>query len=217
MMTNRRDFGNLMVVGGAAVATSREILLLAQQSVDYSSLVNWFNANPASGSAFDQWNVTMVPYFNNINNYTWSPSDFSGMANSCWSIGNYFSQTGTPTLDSCTQCCVLANVPSPGSASQVLFTNPTRDNISSAYTRAQSYGYSGTCAQFGTGCSAPNITTWDSSNGYYSLCSNTSSSYFNTAGGGFQNAASAYQSYLDTGVQGKLPPQFCAALPTHGR
>jgi hypothetical protein len=203
MGINRRHFGRLLIAGGGALAAGelvrlagpRETMLFAQQSADYSEIADWFNANPGAGSQFNAYNQELVPYFNNINNDGYTGSDLGGAGDVAYSLGNYFNQTGSPTLDWCMQQCALANVPSPGSASSVLFTEPTSTVVEDTYSQAQNYGYNISYNQLAGVANVPNLSTWNTSNWFYPLCSYLCSSYLHTQADGLFYA----EAYSDGG------------------
>jgi hypothetical protein len=186
--------------------------LFAQQSADYSDLTNWFSANSGAGSFYDSCNKAMVSPFNNVNNGTYSPDDLDSIAGQGNLMANYSAQTGSPTLDACTQSCVMKNVPSPGSASQVLFTNPGSASLNNLYSKGQGYGYNATYGQVEGWCYVPNISTWNSSNYIYPLCANTSSYAIGQVASVLSAAATAYRNALRGGGSWALTRPQCTTL-----
>lgn len=156
---------------------------------------NWFDANPGAGSQLNTFNQQLVPHFNNISENDYTPTDISDAGDVAYSLENYFSQTGNPTLDWCVQSTILANVPSPGSASSVLFTEPTSTVLDDTYNQEQSYGYNMTYDQLAAKANIPNLSTWNTSNPLYWLCSNYCSSFLKTLSNGFFLAGGYMQTH----------------------
>ncbi len=223
MRIHRRDILKFSAAGGGLIAGAgllREFgllrlpplsrRLLAQQGADYSPLTNWLAAqNPTTTqNSLDYWNGQLVPAFNDL--YSPSPvcanCDVETMGDVLNGMVPFYSQTGSPSLDQCVQTCTLINVPPPGSASQVLFQNPTSGPLTGAYNQALGYGYQITQDQVNQRATVPNISTWGSSNWIYpfttqpmsTLCTNTA------------NAAYAAVTYL--AARKTLPPSVCNGL-----
>lgn len=220
-MINRREFGKIILASGAAagaaglvrLAIGPETRVFAQGTADYSELINWCQANPDAQTWFDSWNQGMVTPFNRLNNGTYSPTDLNNLGAAANSAYNYFCSTGSPTLDWCCTQCVLANVPSPGTASAVLFTNLNSDQQTALYQQSQSYGYNATFGQISRAAYVPNITTWNTSNYFYPLTSTAPSSFLSDAGGGFADAATAYHNAIRLGLgYWSLSPSTCNSL-----
>ncbi len=177
------------------LATPRESLLLAQETANWTEMQSWFEANTGGGSQFNTYNQQLVPHFNNIYNKTYTPTDISDAGDVAGALADYFSQTGNPTLDWCAQSSILANVPSPGSASSVLFTEPTSTDVGDVYNQAQSYGYDITYDQLAALASIPNLSTWPTNNPFYPLCTNYCSSYLTQLSKGFFLAGGYLQTH----------------------
>ena len=190
-LSSRRDFflstGKGLISGAAALAAFSvlgERTADAQSgSADYSDVWSWADNNLNEQSWLDNQNITVAPHFNSINNGTFTADDIGAIRGAAYNMQGFAYNTGNPTFDACCQACVLYNVPSPGSASSVLFTNPTLDDVQWIYNQAQSrgYGYNWTVGQLDGALTVPNISTWDSSNPFYTLCTETCSSVFGNA------------------------------------
>lgn len=187
--------------------------VFAQQSADYSDMINWFSANSGAGSYYDSCNRAMVSPFNNIYSGTYSPDDINSIANQGNQMANYSYSTGNPTLDTCTQACVMTNVPSPGNASQVLFANPDSDQLNRLHSTTQGYGYNASYGDLAQWAYVPNVSTWNSSNYIYPLTSSTASISIGKVVSGLDEAATAYRdSQRHGGGQWSLSQDQCAKL-----
>ena len=167
-------------------------MVFAQQSADFTYLTDWFNTNSGAKSQLDSINSDLVTPFNSANNGDLSYLGRAG--ETVKSLADYFTtQEANPALDTCSEDCVLANVPSPGSASSVLFTNPTTNQIATGYETVQGYGYNASSHQYGSAVTIPDISTWNTSNYFYPLCTYAPSYFLNKAEAGFAYAG-LYQS-----------------------
>lgn len=171
----------------------------AQQSADYSDLTNWFQSNGGAYSYYDGCNTSMVSSFNRMNVGTWSPDDITVIANIANQMANYSYGSGNPTLDACTHMCAMKNVPSPGSASAVLFTNPSSSEINGRYSESQNYGYNATYDQIAGDIYVPSISTWNASNYFYPLCTEAASTGTEQVVSTLDAASAAWRNALRSG------------------
>jgi len=198
-LPSRRDFfrstGKVVISGAAALgafsALGERTADAQSGSADYSDMQTWADNNLSQQSWLDNQNLMVAPAFNNFNSGLCQSSDIQTIYNVCYNMYQFAQSTGSPTFDSCCQTCVLYNVPSPGSASSVLFTNPTLNNAQWIYNQAQNrgYGYDWSVGELENGLTVPNISTWNSSNPIWPLCTETLSRVYSSPLGALYRAA----------------------------